>query len=97
MVISNLKIGTSYFFIPLKEFAKENIRYHFLYSTFALGIVTPWGGDARSAAPLQERRGGAAGALGAPCNKARPGVSRGTLMHHLNFPNIFLATHSRHG
>lgn len=27
MVISNLKIGTSYFFIPLKEFAKENIRY----------------------------------------------------------------------
>ena len=27
MVISNLKIGTSYFFTPLKEFAKENIRY----------------------------------------------------------------------
>ena len=27
MVISNLKIGTSYFFIPLEEFAKENIRY----------------------------------------------------------------------
>ena len=28
MVISNLKIGTSYFFTPLEEFAKENIRYH---------------------------------------------------------------------
>ena len=28
MVISNLKIGTSYFFTPLAEFAKENIRYH---------------------------------------------------------------------
>ena len=27
MVISNLKIGTSYFFTLLKEFAKENIRY----------------------------------------------------------------------
>ena len=27
MVISNLKIGTSYFFTPLEEFAKENIRY----------------------------------------------------------------------
>ena len=27
MVISNLKIGTSYFFTPLVEFAKENIRY----------------------------------------------------------------------
>lgn len=27
MVISNLKIGTSYFFTPLAEFAKENIRY----------------------------------------------------------------------
>ena len=30
MVISNLKIGTSYFFTLLKEFAKENIRYHLL-------------------------------------------------------------------
>ena len=29
MVISNLKIGTSYFFTPLAEFAKENIRYLF--------------------------------------------------------------------
>ncbi len=28
MVISNLKIETSYFFTLLKEFAKENIRYH---------------------------------------------------------------------
>ena len=27
MIISNLKIGTSYFFTPLQEFAKENIRY----------------------------------------------------------------------
>jgi hypothetical protein len=27
VVISNLKIGTSYFFTLLKEFAKENIRY----------------------------------------------------------------------
>jgi hypothetical protein len=27
VVISNLKIGTSYFFTPLAEFAKENIRY----------------------------------------------------------------------
>lgn len=27
MIISNLKIGTSYFFTPLEEFAKENIRY----------------------------------------------------------------------
>jgi hypothetical protein len=30
VVISNLKIGTSYFFTLLKEFAKENIRYQFL-------------------------------------------------------------------
>jgi len=27
VVISNLKIGTSYFFTLLKEFAKDNIRY----------------------------------------------------------------------
>ena len=48
-------------------------------------------------APLQERRGGAAGAHGAPCNIARPGASRGTLMLYPNFPNIFLATHIRQG
>ena len=30
MIISNIKIGTSYFFTPLQEFAKENIRYLFL-------------------------------------------------------------------
>ena len=36
-------------------------------------MVTPWGGDAACAAPLQERRGGAVGAHGAPCNIARPG------------------------
>jgi hypothetical protein len=31
VVISNLKIGTSYFFTLLKEFAKENIRYQNKY------------------------------------------------------------------
>ena len=39
MVISNLKIGTSYFFIPLKEFAKENIRYLKENLDFAMGPV----------------------------------------------------------
>ena len=37
----------------------------------ALGIVTPWGG---AVAPLQERRGRAAGAHGAPCYIARPHI-----------------------
>ena len=36
MVISNLKIGTSYFFTPLEEFAKENIRYQILPYGFIL-------------------------------------------------------------
>ena len=38
----------------------------------------PLGRRRACAAPLQERRGGAAGAHGAPCNIARPGRSRGT-------------------
>ena len=52
---------------------------HF-YTAFALGMVTPWGGDALRAAPLQERRGYAAGALGAPCNIARPGEKPGNAL-----------------
>ena len=35
----------------------------------------PLGRRRACAAPLQERRGGAAGAHGAPCNIARPGPS----------------------
>ena len=38
----------------------------------------PLGRRRACAAPLQERRGSAVGAHGAPCNIARPGVSRGT-------------------
>jgi predicted ABC-type ATPase len=37
--------------------------------------VTPWGG---AVAPLQERRGRAAGEHGAPCNIARPHYCAGT-------------------
>ena len=39
MIISNLKIGTSYFFTPLQEFAKENIRYHFDRKEYILKSV----------------------------------------------------------
>ena len=57
----------------------------------------PLGRRRACVAPLQERREGAAGAHGAPCNIARPGGSRGSPMLNPNFPNIFLTTHIRQG
>ena len=65
MVISNLKIGTSYFFTPLAEFAKENIRYRSLIlgcsnseSVDYAGWENSYNDDSEEDAPIEPQKQG---------------------------------------